>query len=115
VDEKLSQALERSNFMTTFATQRRLLWEKYQDDLIHYKDGHELPITETLISFCNTLLQKGKTRTVIIDANNLPVQIDNLDEFLTNILEQYASSSNEYFAEFEKLKKTRHVEGLVNL
>lgn len=115
MDQRLSEALKCSNYMATFATQRRLLLEKFQEDLVLYKNGCEILVTETLISFCNTLLQKGKSRTVLIDANNMPVQIDDLDLFLQEILEIYATASNKYFSEYEKLKKNRSIEGILDL
>jgi hypothetical protein len=115
VDEKLSQALERSNFMTTFANQKRFLWEKYQDDLVYYRNGHEIKITESLITFCSTLIERNRQDIVLIDANNHPFFVENLQEFLDNILDQYTSASNKYYTEYNTLKKTRSVEGLVNL
>lgn len=115
MDEKLSQALERSNFMTTFSTQKRLLWEKYQDDLVVYTNGHELMITQDLITFCSTLLTKNRQDVILIDANNLPFYVEDLSEFLDNILDQYAQASNNYYQSYNDLKKTRSVEGLVNL
>ena len=115
MDEKLSQALERSNFMTTLANQKRLLWEKYQDDLVYYKDGHEIHITESLITFCTALLQSNRTRSVFTDENKIPFVVDDIEGFLTNLLDQYSSASNLYYTEYENLKKNRSVEGLVNL
>lgn len=115
MDEKLSQALERSNYMTTLATQKRFLWEKYQDDLTYYSNGHEVAITESLITFCSTLLDRNRQDVILTDANNLPFFVEDLSEFLDNILDQYARASNEYYQSYNELKKSRSVEGLVNL
>lgn len=115
MDEKLSQALERSNYMTTLATQRRMLAEKFQTDLIYYKDGHEIEITETLIAFCKSLLDLNRSSVVLIDSNKLPLAVDDIPSFLSDIIEQYAHASNQYHAEYQKLKKQRSVEGLIDL
>lgn len=115
MDEKLSQALERSNFMATFNTQKRLLWEKYQDDLVFYSNGHEIVITQSLITFCSTLLDKNRQDIILTDANNLPFFVNDLEQFVEDILDQYATASNEYYQSYNDLKKTRSVEGLVNL
>ena len=114
MDEKLSQALERSNFMTTFSNQKRLLWEKFQDNLVYYKDGHEIKVSETLISFCKIYAEKQR-RLVITDANNLPFEIEDSAVFLDELLEIYSTASNTYFTDYNSLRKNRSVEGLVNL
>lgn len=115
MDEKLAQALARSNFMTTFSNQKRHLWQKYQDDLVYYIEGHEFKINETLITFCTTLLNSGRTTVVLTDVNNLPFLVSDLQSFLDSILDQYSSASNEYHTEYQSLKKNRSIEGLVNL
>ena len=115
MDEKLSQALSRSNFMTTFYNQKQILWQKYQDDLVYYTQGHEINIDATLITFCSTLLQSGRTSVVITDVNNLPFLVSDLQSFLDSILEQYSTVSNDYYAEYQLLKKNRSIEGLVDL
>lgn len=115
MDEKLAQALARSNFMTTFSNQKRHLWQKYQDDLVYYIEGHEFNIDTTLITFCSTLLQSGRNNVVIADANNQPFLVSDLQSFLDSILDRYSSASNEYYAEYQSLKKNRSIEGLVNL
>lgn len=115
MDEKLSQALERSNFMTTFATQKRLLLEKYHDDLIYYKDGHEIQVTQSLINFCVLFVDKNRSPLILTDANNLPFQVDDVEQFMYELLDVYAQASNSYYTDFTKLKQTRTVEGLVDL
>lgn len=115
MDEKLSQALERSNYMTTLATQKRLLAEKYQTDLIYYKDGHEIEVTDSLITFCKALVDLDRPSVVLTDANNLPFLVEDIQEFLTELLDCYAQASNSYYTEYQKLKKQRSVEGLVDL
>ena len=115
MDDKLKEALDLSNFVTTFNNQKRLLWEKYQDDLLAYVNGHEIKITQELISMCESLSRRNNTRTVLIDSNNLPFEVENLETFLENILDQYAQASNKYFTEYTKLKISRSVERVVGL
>ena len=115
MDEKLAQALARSNFMTTFNSQKQHLWQKYQDDLVYYTDGHEFNIDTTLITFCSVLLQSGRNTVVLTDVNRLPFLVSDLQSFLDSILEQYSLASNEYHSEYQSLKKNRSIEGLVNL
>jgi hypothetical protein len=115
LDEKLSQALELGNFVTTFNTQKRLLWEKYQDNLLFYVSGHEIKITLELINFCELLQRREIEQTILVDANNLPFEVANIAEFLDEVLDQYAQASNNYFSEYATLKKNRSVEKAVEL
>jgi len=113
MDERLEKALDFSNYMTTLNNQKRLLKEKYNDDLIHFFSGCQFTITRELITFCSTMLNLGQDTTVLIDDNGLPASIDNLEDFLEEIVEKYSSASNDYYSEYSNLKKNRKVEKLV--
>lgn len=113
MDERLEKALEFSNYMTTLNNQKRILKEKYQDDLIHFFNGCQFTVTKELITFCNTMLNLSQDSVVLIDDNGLPAQIDNINDFLEEILSKYTSASNDYFVEYSNLKKNRKVEKLV--
>jgi hypothetical protein len=115
MDERLEKALEFSNFMVTFNNQKRVLKEKYSQDLIYYHAGAQFTVTKELINFCYTLLSSDNTEVIILDDNDLPVQISNLQEFHTNILDIYFTASNEYFNKYAALKNHRSVQGLVEI
>lgn len=115
MDTKLEEALDLSNFITTFNNQKRLLWEKYQDDLLVYVNGHEIKITQELISLCDRLCSRNNNTVVLIDSNNLPFEVENLEEFLENILDQFTQASNRYFTEYKKLKSSRSVEKVIDV
>jgi len=42
MDERLEKALDFSNYMLTLNNQKRLLAEKYQEELIHFITDHSL-------------------------------------------------------------------------
>ena len=52
---------------------------------------------------------------ILIDDNNSPVEVEDLQSFLDEILNIYFTTSYEYLDEYNKIKKNRKVEGLVNL
>jgi len=115
MDERLEKAIEFSNFMVTLNNQKRLLKEKYLEDLIYFYDGCQFTVTKELINFCYTMLSSEQDEIVLVDDNNIPLQIDNIQEFYNEILNTYFTSSNNYFVEYEKLKKNRSVTDLVGL
>lgn len=113
MDERLEKALNFSNYMVTLNNQKRMLKEKYYQNLIHYYKGAQFSVNQGLISFCQTLINTDQDDVVLIDDNDTPVLIDNLEDFMSEILNIYFTASNEYHLEFDKLKKSRSVEKLV--
>lgn len=115
MDERLEKALDFSNYMVTLNNQKTLLKEQYYQDLIHYYNGGQFNIDQQLISFCSSLLALHQTDCVLVDENNIPIQIEDLEKFLQDILNQYSQASNSFLLEYEKLKKNRSTKGLVDL
>ena len=54
MDEKLEQALDISNLMVTMNNQKRLLKEKYKENIIHYFNGGQFTVTQQIVSFCQS-------------------------------------------------------------
>jgi hypothetical protein len=113
MDDRLKKALDLSNYMITITNQKRILLEQYQNDLLHYFNGGQFSVSQQLISFCQSLLQLKQSETILIDDNGIPVEIENLDEFTSNIIDVYFTASNRYLTEYTKLKKNRSVEGII--
>jgi hypothetical protein len=114
MDERLEKALDFSNFMVTMNNQKRLLKEKYFEDLLYYTNGCQFSVTKELITFVGLLVDKGVEEAVLTDDNDIPTNISNLETFYDDILDVYFTASNNYFAEYEKIKSNRSVEKLVD-
>jgi len=116
MDERLEKALEISNYMVTLNNQKRLLKEKYYEDLLHFENGCQFTITKELITFVGTMVSSGNdTDIVLIDDNDTPTAITDLVKFYDDILDVYFSASNEYNTKYNELKKKRSVEKLVGI
>jgi len=115
MDERLKKALDFSNYMVTFNNQKRALAEKYNQDLLYYHLGAQFTVTKELINFCSTLLSTENTEVVLVDDNNIPTQITDLESFHSNILDVYFTASNEYYNEYVNLKKKRSVAKLAEI
>lgn len=115
MDERLKKALDFSNYMVTLNNQKRMLKEKYYEELVYYINGGQFTITQNLISFCQSLISLNQTEVVLIDDNDLPIEINNLDEFTINILNVYSSAANRYLNEYSMIKKSRTVMALADL
>ena len=114
MDERLEKALDFSNYMLTLSNQKRLLAEKYQESLIHFYSGSQFTLTRELITFVGAMIAADQDEVVITDDNNIPCMIEDLADFYSEIINKYASASNDYYTAYNSLKKNRSVEKLVN-
>lgn len=115
MDERLEKALDFSNYMVTLNNQRILIQEKFQEQSIHYFNGGKFQATQERIAFVQSLLAMHQTSTILIDDNNIPVQIEDLETFALDLHSTYFEAANNYFKEYTNIKKNRNVEGLINL
>jgi hypothetical protein len=116
MDQKLAEALDFSNFMITLNNQKRVLLEKFKTDTIFYQNGATFTVSKELITFLKTLIDTGNTNDVVlVDDNDLPVLIEDLSEFFSNVLNKYFSAANSYYTEYQKLKNKRSTEALIDV
>jgi hypothetical protein len=116
MQEQLKQALDFANYRQTLAIQRRTLKEKIDAKLTFGFNGGLFKINRELISFVETLLTKNRTSgVVLLDQNENPILIDDLQQFQEDILSRYFEATNEYFESYQNLKKSRSVEKLIDL
>ena len=115
MDERLQKALDISNYMVTLNNQKRILKEQYQENLIHYFGGGQFTITQQLISFCQSLILMNQTSTILIDDNEIPIEIENLDVFASDINSKYFEASNGYLIEYNRLKTNRSIESIMDI
>ena len=114
MDERLEKALEFSNYMTTLNNQKRIIKEQFSENCIHYLDGGKFTVNRDLITFCHTLIQNSQTSAVIIDDNDTPIDVKDLQKFVDDILNIYFTASYEYLDKYTEIKTNRSVKGLIN-
>jgi len=114
MDERLEKALEFSNYMVTLNNQKRVLKERYREQTVYYHGGGQFTVTKDLITFVNMLVERGNDEDIVlVDDNETPVMVKDLNDFAVEIVNTYFTAANEYHAEYEKLRKNRSVEKLV--
>lgn len=114
MDERLKKALDLSNYMVTFNNQKRVIKEKYRESSVYYYNGSQFTITKELITFVSLLVDKNNTEHVVLtDDNEIPTEIEKLDDFLVEILDRYFCAVNAYYAEYQELLKNRSTSKLV--
>lgn len=112
--EHLQKALEFSNYQQTFLIQRKVLKEKIDAKLTFGHAGGLFKIDQTLLTFVQMLCDNNRTSGIILlDSNDNPVLVENLLNFRDEIFDRYFTSTNEFFEEYQTLKKSRSVEKLL--
>jgi hypothetical protein len=116
MQEQLKKALEFSQYKQTLSVQRKVLKEKIEAKLTFGQSGGIFKIDRTLITFVQMLIDQGRTSgVVLLDQNENPILIDDLEIFRDEILDRYFTSTNEYFEQYQTLKKSRSVEKLLEV
>lgn len=116
MEEVLKKALDFSNYNQSLNVQRKTIKERLEARLTYGHGGGVFKIDRSLISFVQMLIDKERTQNVpLIDSNNNPILIQDLDKFREEIFDRYFSATLEYLNEFEKIKKSRSIEKLVDL
>jgi hypothetical protein len=116
MQEQLKKALEFSQYKQTLSIQRKILKEKIESKLTFGHGGGIFKIDRTLIVFVQMLVDQGRTQGVILlDQNENPILIEDLEKFKDEILDRYFTSTNEYFEQYQTLKKSRSVEKLLEV
>ena len=115
MDERIEKAFSVANYMSTLAGQKRIILEEYNQQLVHYVDGATFKVTRELIVFVHTLIELGNMDSVVLDDNNFPVLIDNLQEFLKEISNVYNEAIREYADKYNDIRVKRKISDIVEL
>lgn len=116
MNEQLKKALDFSNYRQTFSIQRKTLKEKIDAKLTFGHNGGIFKIDRTLLTFVEMLCSKGRVQgVVLLDTNDNPIIVENLETFKEEIFDRYFTSTIEYYEQYQELKKSRSVEKLLSL
>ena len=115
MDQQLKEALDFANYQQTFSIQKKVLKERISAKLTYGFNGGLFRIDRTLLSFVDMLCAKGRIAgVVLLDANENPVLVDDLEAFREELFQRYFEVTNEYFDQYQKIKKSRSVEKLIS-
>jgi hypothetical protein len=113
--ERIEKALHFSNTMQTFNLAKNNLKVKTQNLLSYSQYGGTFTISQEFIGFLNAVKSAGKKQVVILDKNETPIKIEDVSEFLENVLAIYFEVVNEYNNEYQKLKSSRKIEKFLDI
>jgi hypothetical protein len=111
---RLTQALEFANYRVTLNNQQAVLRAKTQSLLSYSINGGTFTIDRTLLNFCKLLLEEQQTEAVLLDIYNNPIKVE-VKTFYDEVLSRYFEVTNDYYVEYEKLRKSRKVHKVLDL
>lgn len=115
MEDKIVQAFNVANYMATFSSQKQILKEEYNQNLLFFYNGGSFVITKELITFVKTIKDLTDSFSFVLpDSNDLPIQIDDISDFLDKILSKYIFATNQYFTRYNSLKSSRTIESLLD-
>jgi hypothetical protein len=116
MDDRLKKSLEFANYRQTFAIQKKLLKEKIASKLTYGHNGGVFKIDQSLITFVQMLIDQGRISGVpLLDINNNPIMIEDLNIFRDEIFDRYFTTTLEYYEQYDLLKISRSVEKILDL
>lgn len=111
---RLTKALEFANYRTTLNNQQAQLKAKTQSLLSYSINGGTFTIDLQLITFCKQLIDAEVETVVLLDSYQNPIRVEVLS-FYEEIFSRYFEVTNDYYAEYEKLRKSRKVHKVLDL
>jgi hypothetical protein len=111
MDTRLKQALDLSNSLETLSNQRHQALSKYNQNLILFYNGGTFKVDYSLLSTIQTFSDVDDF--VVVDSNNIPILINNREEFFFLVKSRIIEATRSYYQEYESLKKIRTPEGLL--
>tara|TARA_B100000902_G_scaffold237191_1_gene224698 strand:+ start:229 stop:606 length:378 start_codon:yes stop_codon:yes gene_type:complete len=111
---RLTKALEFANYRTTLNNQKAQLKAKTQSLLSYSINGGSFTIDIPLLTFCKQLIDEGHEEVVLLDIYQNPIKIE-VEKFYNEIQSRYFEVLNEYYVEYEKIRKARKVHKVLDL
>jgi hypothetical protein len=113
--QRLEKALDFSNTMKTFNLNKNNLKVKTQNLLSYSTAGGSFTVDQSLISFMNFVVSSGKTEISLLDKNDIPIHIDDTEEFLEEVSSLYFEVVNDYYNEYQQLRSSRKIEKVLEI
>lgn len=115
MEERLQKALEFANYRQTLNNQLHKSKTKAEGLLIFAKNGGNFKVGQELICFLDYLVRSGMNEATLLDANNIPVQIQDIPSFLKEVTTRYFEVANDYLKEYQTIRKARSVKSILDL
>ena len=114
MDKRLEKALDVSNFRMILSARQENLKVLMNNKLMMIYNGGRFKVSIELISFVHTLVTGGTKGFVFIDSNDIPILVEDLQEFGIAAYERYKSAANQYYKSYQKLSEAREIRKVID-
>ena len=111
----IEQAYEFINYRTALINQKHLLKVQTEERLNCYVNGGMFKAEPGFIAFIGDLINSGHTSLPILDVNDTPVMIEDLQKFKDFLLSSYVEVVYDYWNDWVKIKDERDLEKLADV
>ena len=114
MDKRLEKALEYSNFRMILATRQENLKTLMNNKLMLTYGGGLFKISPELISFLGMIVMGGGKDLILIDENDIPIKIEDPEDFATKAAAQYEQVVTQYYNSYQKLNEAREIRKVID-
>ena len=111
----IDKAYEFANFRIALMNQKHLLEVQTEERLNCYINGGIFKAEPGFIAFIGDLINSGHSKLPILDVNDTPVMIDDLQEFKNFLLSSYIEVVYDYWNDWIKIKDEKDLEKLADV
>jgi len=112
MDERLQSALEFSNYSLTIANHKKNIKNRMNQMLLVHHNNGVFCADPTTINFVSHISMNQQT-AVFLDTKENPIRVSDLTEFHDKLTNAYDDAMREYEAEFNKIKRIRKIDKLM--
>lgn len=113
MDERLSRALQFSNYRQTLHIQKQNLIQRMRNQRTVLFNNGMFIADPTTIAFVKALIDQGYEEAIVIDSKDIPIKVQDLKDFLDKLMDANFKATNEYFVANEKVKRSRNMKALL--
>ena len=114
MDKRLEQALDFSNFRMIFTTRQENLKTLMNNKLMLSYGGGLFKVDKELFSFVGMLRLNDINEFILIDENDIPIKIEDLNEFAEEMIVKYESALTQYYNSYQKLSEAREIRKVID-
>lgn len=112
MDTRLEKALELSKSLEAIDNQKSIALSKFKQNQIFYYNGGTFVADMNLLSAVLSL-KSFEDDLILVDINNIPIKLDNIEEFVFVVQSKVLESTRQYYLDFQEIKKIRTPKGLL--
>lgn len=108
----INDIVAEAKFNASFAAQRSMLKTEFKQQTLVAANGGLFQLTPELLLFVDKR-STNKTELVVLDRQELPIRLENVQDLLVQWNAVYDQALNDYYSKLHQLRKARSIAQLV--